>query len=136
MLGGDGDDAAAGRALGGGEAGGALDGDVVGLGGAGGEDDLPRVRADQGGEFGAGVADRLFGVVAQGVLGAVGVAEALGEEGQHGRDDAGVARGGGLVVEVDHAASGVVGGCVRVAPLPPPSLEGRGSLANRLAMVR
>ncbi len=44
--------------LAGGEPGGALDGDVVGLRGAGGEHDLPRLGADQRGDLGPGGLDR------------------------------------------------------------------------------
>ena len=55
----------------------ALEREVVGFGGAAGEDNLARRRADQRGHLGARVLDRLFGLPAVGVLAARRVAELL-----------------------------------------------------------
>ena len=103
MLGGDGDDAAALVAHADGEAGRALDGDVVALGGTGGEHDLLHVGADQRGDLPSRVLHCRFGVVAHRVLDAVRVAVAFGEERQHGVQHARVAARGRLVVQVDGA---------------------------------
>ena len=101
MLGRQGDDAAAVGTLGGGEAGGALDGEVVGFGGAGGEHHLPRLGPEQPGDRGAGFLHRFLGGAAHGVLDAVGVGEILLPPGAHGGEDARIDRRGGVVVEVD-----------------------------------
>ena len=53
---------------------GALDADVVGFGGPGGEDDLLGGGADEGGDLGAGVFDDGLGLPAEGVGARVGVA--------------------------------------------------------------
>ncbi len=86
------------------EADGALDGEVVRFGGAGGEDDFARVGAEQSGDFGAGrcnglcrEAPRLVGV-------AVRVAIGGREERPHRDEDARVAFGCRLVVEIDELA--------------------------------
>ncbi|GGY00391.1 hypothetical protein GCM10010358_62700 [Streptomyces minutiscleroticus] len=75
----------------------------VGLGAGAGEDDLVRTGPEQGGHLLAGRRERGARPVAVGV-GAGGVAEELGEVGQHRPDDARVDRGGGVVVEVDRPA--------------------------------
>ena len=71
-----------------GEARGALDGDVVGLGGAGGEDDFPDVGPDQGGDVGARVLDGRFGFPPHDMFGAVRITVLFGEVGQHRLNDA------------------------------------------------
>ncbi|MNX97399.1 hypothetical protein D3C86_1297620 [compost metagenome] len=94
----------------------ALEGEVDRLGGPGGQDDLlaagvaPVVqRADQQGDLLAGLLDALLGGPPVGVVAARGVAEVLGEVGQHGLEDPGVHRGGGVVVQVDHARGFLMG---------------------------
>ncbi len=62
----------------------ALDGQVIRLGGAAGEDDLFRRGVDQLGDLGARDLDGLFGGPAESVVAAGGVAEFLGEVRQHG----------------------------------------------------
>ena len=84
-----------------GEAGGALDGDVVALGGAGGEHDLLHVGAEQRGDMAARGFHGGLGGAAHHVLDAVRVAVVLGEQGQHRRHHARVAARGRLVVQVD-----------------------------------
>ncbi len=79
----------------------ALDGEVVGLGGAGGEDDLLGGGADQFGDLLAGFLDGLFGFPAEGVVAAGGVAEDAGEVRHHGLEHARVERRGRVVVHVD-----------------------------------
>lgn len=82
----------------------ALDGDVVGLGGAGGEDDFLGGGVDEGGDLGAGALDGVVGLPAVEVGAGVGVAEAGEVVGEHGVEDTGVDGGGGLHVEVEGAA--------------------------------
>ncbi len=79
----------------------ALDGEVVGLGGAGGEDDLLRGRADELGDLLAGLFDGGFGFPSKGVVAAGGVAEDSGEVGHHGFEHARIERRGGVVIHVD-----------------------------------
>ena len=75
------------------------DGQVVGLGAAAGEHDLPRPGAEARGDDVAGLVERLAGLPGHGV-GARRVAEPLGQERQHGLDRLGPHRRGGGVVEV------------------------------------
>ena len=86
--------------------GGALHGEVVALGGAAGEDDFLRVGADQAGGLLAGGLDAVLGIPAETVVAASGIAELLAEIGKHGLHDAGVAAGGGGIVEVDGGLHG------------------------------
>lgn len=81
---------------------GAADGEVVGFGaGAGaGEHDLGGVGADQADDLGAGAGQRALRFRAVGVA-AGGVAEVLGQVWQRSLGNAGVDRGGGVVVQVD-----------------------------------
>ena len=79
----------------------ALDGKVVALGGAGGEDDFFRGRADQLGDPLARLLDRLLGHPAELMIAAGGVAEVLGEVGQHLLQHARIDARGGMVVHVD-----------------------------------
>lgn len=95
MLGLGGDDMALGGAV---EVEEALDGDVVGLGGAGGKDDLFRGGVDEGGDLGAGGFDGGFGFPTVEVGAAVGVAVLGDVVREHGVEDAWVHRGGGLHV--------------------------------------
>ena len=96
VLDGAGDDVAAGVLAGLGRA---ADGEVVGFGAAGGEDDLAGLAFEQ-------VGDGLAGVVEQGagtlrfLVDAAGIAPAVAQDGRHRVEDAGVERGGGGVVEV------------------------------------
>lgn len=76
----------------------ALDGDVVGLGGARGEDDFLRGRVDEVGDLLAGVFDGVVGFPAVEVGAGVGVAVAGEVVGEHGVEDAWVDGGGGLHV--------------------------------------
>jgi len=101
VLGLRGDDVAAAVAV---EAHDALDGDVVALGGAGGEEDLARVGADEGGDAGARGLDGGVGLPAVEVGAGVRVAVAGEVEGEHGVEDARVHGGGGLHVHVERAA--------------------------------
>ncbi len=79
----------------------ALDGKVVALGRAGGEDDFLRGRADQLGDALARLLHRLLGHPAELVVAAGGVAEVLGEVGQHLLHHARIGARGGVVVHVD-----------------------------------
>ena len=79
----------------------ALDGQVVGLGGAGGPDDFARIGVDQPGDLGAGVFHGLFGLPAEGVAARGRVAEMLIQPGHHLVDHARVDRRGGRVVQID-----------------------------------
>ena len=97
VLGGHGDDVA--------RAAPTLDGQVVGFGGAAGEDDLARRRAGQPGDAPAGLLHRLFGFPAEAVAAAGGVAEPGAEIGQHGLQHARVDRRGGLMVQIDQASA-------------------------------
>ena len=78
----------------------AEDGVIVGFGSAAGEDNFLGLRADESGDLFAGGFDGGAGFLAGGVDGG-GVAEVSGEEGEHGFEDCGVDRSGGVVVEVD-----------------------------------
>lgn len=82
----------------------ALDGDVVGLGGAGGEDDLFGGGVDEGGDLGAGALHGLVGFPAVEVGAGVGVAESGEVVGEHGVQNPRVYRRGGLHVQVEGAA--------------------------------
>ena len=79
----------------------ALDGEVVALGGAAGEDHFLGLRADQGGDLFAGGVNGFLGVPAELVVTRTGVAEDFREVGQHRFDHARVGAGRGGVVEVD-----------------------------------
>ena len=129
VLGGEGDDPPPLVALRRREARGALDGDVVRLRRAGGEDDLARLRADQRRHLPARRLHRLLGRPAHRVLDAVRVGEVLLPPGPHGGEHPRVERRGGVVVEVDGAvrtvharqdgaASGGIGGCIGQRPAP------------------
>ena len=82
----------------------ALDGHVVGLGGAAGEDDLLGVGSDDGRDVRACLLDGVLGFPAVHVRAAVRVSVLLDEVGQHRVENAGIYRGGGLHVEVERAA--------------------------------
>ena len=79
----------------------ALDGEVVALGGAGGEDDLLGGGADEFGDLLAGDFDGLLGLPAKLVVAAGGVAELAGEVRHHGFEHAGIERGGGVVIHIE-----------------------------------
>ena len=79
----------------------ALDGEVVALGGAGGEDDLLGGGADELGDLLAGDLDGLLRLPAELVVAAGGVAELAGEVGHHGLEHAGIERRGGVVIHVE-----------------------------------
>ena len=98
VLGDFGDDVVAALAV---HLGDALDGEVVGLGGAGGEDDFLGGAADERGDLLACLVDGLLGFPAEAVIARSGVAEDAGEVGHHGFEHARVERGGGVVVHVD-----------------------------------
>ena len=98
VLGGLGDDVIALFAV---HLGDALDGKVVALGGAGGEDDLLRRRADQLRNLLARLLHRLLGHPSKLVIAAGRVAEVLGEVGQHRLHHARIDARGGVVVHVD-----------------------------------
>ena len=87
------------------------EGEGVGFGAAGGEDDFIGGGADVVGDGGAGLVDGAAGVLGFDVDGG-GVVPVGGEVGEHGFDDGGVWRGGGGVVQVDAVveAGGGVGG--------------------------
>ena len=88
------------------------EGEGVGFGAAGGEDDFIGGGADVVGDGVAGLVDGASGVLGFDVDGG-GVVPVGGEVGEHGFDDGGVWRGGGGVVEVDavvEARGGVGGG--------------------------
>ena len=92
----------------------ALDGEVVALGGAGGEDDFFGGRADQLGDALARGLHALFGGPAEGVIAAGGVAELLHEVGQHLFQHPRIHRGGGVVVHVDGQLHALGVGVVRL----------------------
>ncbi len=79
----------------------ALDGKVVALGGAGGEDDFLRGRADQLGDALARLLDRLFGYPAEFVIAAGRVAEVFSEVRQHLLQHPRIGARGGVIVHVD-----------------------------------
>ncbi len=81
--------------------GGSLEREVVGLGRPGGEDDLRRLGPDQRGNLFPSRVDRVARLPAETMGTAGGVAEPLGEERQHGRDDPRVDPGCRVVVQVD-----------------------------------
>ncbi len=83
------------------EVGCALDGQVVGFGGAGGPDDFARVGIDQLGDFFAGAFDGLFGLPAKRVAARGRVAKVLVQPGHHGVDDTGVDRRRGRIIQID-----------------------------------
>jgi len=78
----------------------ALEGEVVGLGAAAGEEDLVGVATEQGGDLGARLLDGAPALLAVPV-GAGGVAEGGDNERQHGGGDLGVDGCGGVVIEID-----------------------------------
>ena len=78
----------------------ALEGQVIGLGAAGGEYDLPGFGSQEGGHLLPGVLQSLFGLQAIAVQ-AGGVAEFFGEIGQHGLQDLWIEGSGGGVVHVN-----------------------------------
>jgi hypothetical protein len=79
----------------------ALEGEVVGLGGPAGEDDLTRVGPDQGSHPGSGLLHGLVGLSARAMVSAGRVGEVLGEVRQHGIEHPPVGGRGGVVVEID-----------------------------------
>ena len=80
-------------------AGDAADGEVVGLGAAGGEDDLAGGAFEAGGDGVACIIEQAVGLLGLAVD-AGGVAPTVAQDGQHGVEHAWVERGGGGVVEV------------------------------------
>ena len=74
---------------------------VVRFGGAAGEDDLFGGRADQVGDLLAGLLHRFFGLPAEAVIAAGGVAEDVGEVRPHRLEHARVHRRGGVIVHVN-----------------------------------
>ena len=84
----------------------AFDGEVVGLGGAAGEDDFFRVGVNQCGDVGAGLVNSFFGHPAEAVAVGSGVAESFGEIGNHFFGNAFVNGGGGGVVEINGGFDG------------------------------
>ena len=78
----------------------ALEGQVVGLGAAGDEDDLGRIGVDQPGYGFAGLGHGLLDDLAFGV-GALVIAEELPEIGKHGRQDIRMDGRGGDMIEID-----------------------------------
>ena len=82
----------------------ALDGEVVGLGGAAGEDDLLRLGVDQAGDPLAPRLGRLLRLPAVAVAPAGRVTEGLGEIGHHRLEHPRIERGRGVVVHVDSLA--------------------------------
>ena len=79
----------------------ALDGEVVALGGAGGEDDLLGGGADELGDLCARGFNGLFGLPAKAVIAAGRIAKLACEIRHHRFQHAGVERRGGVIVHVD-----------------------------------
>src|SRR6266853_2909655 len=79
----------------------ALDHQVVGFGRSAGKDDFLGRGADQRSDLGARVLHRFFAGPAERVIAACGVAEFLGEIGQHRVDNTRVHRGGRVIVHVN-----------------------------------
>ena len=79
----------------------ALEGEIVALGGAAGEDDRPRLGPDQAGDLLAGLVHRLLGLLTEGVLPAGGVAVVFGEVWQHGLQHARIDARRGMVVQIN-----------------------------------
>src|SRR5579863_1526994 len=79
----------------------ALDHQVVAFSGAAGEDDFLRSSANQRGDLRAGGFDRFFAGPAEGMVTAGGVAEFLGEIGQHGLNHARIDLRSGVIIEVN-----------------------------------
>ncbi len=78
-----------------------FDGEIVGLTGAAGENDLLRLAADEDGKDPSGPLDGLGSISTAGML-AGWIAKKLGEEGQHRLQDFFISRRRGRVVEVNH----------------------------------
>ena len=97
VLGGRGDDVVAFFGI---HLGHAFDGEVVGLGGAAGEDDFAGRGADEVGDLFAGFVYGLLGHPAELVIAAGGVAEVFGEVGQHRVENAGVHARGRVIIEI------------------------------------
>ena len=79
----------------------ALEGQVVGLGGAGGEDDLLGRCVDQIGNLAAGFIDSLFRLPAKLMIAARRVAIHLGKERQHLLEDSRVHRRRSMVIHIN-----------------------------------
>ena len=79
----------------------ALDGEVVALGGAGGEDDLLGGGADELGDLLAGRLDGLLGLPSKGVVAAGRVAELVGEVGHHRFQHPRIERAGGVIIHIN-----------------------------------
>ncbi len=79
----------------------ALDGEVVALSGAGGEDDLLGGGADEPGDLFARGLDGLLGFPAEAVVAAGGVAELASEIRHHCLQHSRIERGGGVIIHID-----------------------------------
>ena len=77
-----------------------LEGEIVALRGAAGENNRPRFSADQIGDLAARQLHCFFRLLAENMLAAGGVAVMLGEIGQHHFHDAGINAHRGVVVQV------------------------------------
>ena len=81
----------------------AFEGQVVGLGGAAGPDDVARLGADQCGHLAARLLDGLFGFPAPGVAARGGIAKVLAQPGQHGLDHPRIDGRGGAVIQINRS---------------------------------
>src|SRR5262249_35688681 len=119
----------------------ALDGEIVALGGAAREDDFLGIRTDQHGNLLTRLFHGLFGLPAENVVSARGVAELLREVREHRLHHARIGPRGGVVVhvnrELNHKRSYSERyyasiGCMWSVPICNPSVEklGRNSSAN------
>lgn len=87
------------------QSGAASDGEIVGFGPAGDEDNFGCIRTDKGGDLSAGSFDRLTGSLAVGVS-TGGIPKVLVQEGFHRLDHARIDRGGRIVIEINRRGHG------------------------------
>jgi hypothetical protein len=78
-----------------------FEGEIVGLGGSTGEEDLAGFRTEEAGDLGAGGFERVGGLATVVVALAGGVAKLPGQPGPHRLGDAGGDGGGGVTIEKD-----------------------------------
>ncbi len=80
------------------------EGEIIGLSGSAGEDNFVGAGIDQRGHLNAGLFNRLACLVAEGVVFTGGIAEPLGEVGQHRSEYPWLNRRGGVMIHVDGQA--------------------------------
>ena len=88
----------------------ALNGQVVGFGGARGENDVLGFGADEGGDLLSGDQGCLFGLPPIFMIAGMGIAKFFGKPRDHGLNHSGVARGRGLIIHINGSLAGGGGG--------------------------